>query len=148
MKEYDMIDRLGVFMADNALNCDKACELLVSELCPNESPTARRARCFGHIVNLAAKAFIFGAEDEGFVITAEQLETATLRDYEAAQREMALWRKKGAFGKFHNIVKFIRASPQRRQRFQSAVAMVLSNREQGVVEGGVPISGSSSKSDQ
>jgi hypothetical protein len=31
------------------------------------------------------------------------------------------WRKKGAIGKFHNIVVFIRSSPQRREAFKSCL---------------------------
>ena len=61
MRVYEMLERWGVLVADNATNNDTCCEALVTQLCPDEdSETARRARCFGHMVNLAAKAFIYG----------------------------------------------------------------------------------------
>ncbi|KAF5703911.1 restless-like transposase [Fusarium mundagurra] len=55
----------------------------------------RRLRCFGHIVNLFAQALLIGKDAEK--------------------------RKRGAIGRLHNIIKYIRASPQRRQFFTSIV---------------------------
>ena len=74
----------------------------------------RRLRCFGHIVNLCAQAFIIGKDAEKIC-----------RDLKAAYREGdlkqigELWRKRGAIGRLHNIVWYIRASPQRHQFFKS-----------------------------
>ena len=74
----------------------------------------RRLRCFGHIVNLCAQTLIVGKD-------AEKIS----RDLESAYREGdmkrigELWRKRGAIGKLQNIVRYIRASPQRRQFFKS-----------------------------
>lgn len=39
--------------------------------------------------------------------------------------EQAQWRSRGPIGKYHNIVVFIRASPQRRQVFKKAVQIVI-----------------------
>ena len=44
----------------------------------------------------------------------------------AAQNE---WRKRGALGKLHNIVAFIRVSPQRREAFKKIMVDELSDRK-------------------
>ena len=80
MGEYGIRERWGVLMADNADNNDTAYKKMVSELYPNEGDGARRARCYGHMVNLAAKAFIYGNNNEGFLAEAEQLVTLSNRD--------------------------------------------------------------------
>lgn len=61
-----------------------------------------RLRCFGHILNLSATAFLFGHNVDAF----ENL----LPDEDAPGREDFLldeWRKKGAVVKLHNLVKFV-----------------------------------------
>lgn len=118
MTEWGIVDKWGVCVSDNADNNDTTCKALVEALRPNEPTTARRARCFGHMVNLAAKAFIYGKNSEGFIAEAEQAMTLSNRDQLAVQQEMQLWRKRGSFGKFHNVVKHIRNSPLRRQKFE------------------------------
>ena len=44
----------------------------------------------------------------------------------AAQNE---WRKRGALGKLHNVVVFIRVSPQRREAFKKITIDELSDRK-------------------
>jgi hypothetical protein len=74
----------------------------------------RRLRCFGHIVNLCAQAFIMGKDAD-----------SVCKDLESAYREGdlsrigELWKRRGAIGKLHNVVRYIRASPQRRQFFKT-----------------------------
>lgn len=104
-------------MADNAGNNDtaikKTCHIL------GVDPAHRRARCLAHILNLAAKAFIFGNSVEAFEKDTEAAEAASNVDtkrMEAAQRQ---WRKAGAIGKLHNIIVFIRKSTQRLDAFNS-----------------------------
>ena len=77
----------------------------------------RRIRCFGHILNLVAKAFLFGldAEADDFTAQADYLEQ---RQQYNEVREY--WRKKGPVGKLHNLVKWIKASPQRLEAFREA----------------------------
>lgn len=118
MENFGIVDKWGVCVSDNAENNDTTCKALVEALRPNESTTARRARCFGHMVNLAAKAFIYGQRFEGFIVEAESIATLTTRDQLAVQAEMAHWRQRGSFGKFHNVVKWVRAGTLRRQRFE------------------------------
>jgi hypothetical protein len=74
---------------------------------------ARRLRCFGHITNLCAQAFIVGKDSEKIC---KALATA-YRDLDFNKVEK-LWRKRGAVGLLHNIVRFIRQTPQRRGVFR------------------------------
>jgi len=115
--DYKISGRIGYFMADNASSNDTCVDLVLQALYPNMSKKQRlrrRLRCFGHIVNLCAQAFIIGKDAEKIC-----------RDLEAAYREGdlkrigELWRKRGAIGRLHNIIRYIRASPQRRQFFRS-----------------------------
>lgn len=66
----------------------------------------------GHIINLIAKAFIFGNKSE--IFEADIAIAENINDLEAAMR---LWRKQGAIGKLHNLIRFIRASLQREAMF-------------------------------
>jgi len=77
---------------------------------------ARRLRCLGHVINLAAKAFIYGKNVEEFIITAE-----TTRMVTDTLRELTEWRSKGPVGRLHNIITFICRTPQRRGAFADAV---------------------------
>lgn len=118
MAQFEIIDKWGVCVSDNADNNDTTCKALVEALRPNEPTTARRARCSGHEVKQAAKAFIYGKSNEGFIAQAERVMTLSNRDQIAVQEEMQRWRRRRSFGKFHNVVKHIRNSPIRRQKFE------------------------------
>ncbi|KAF5242961.1 hypothetical protein FOXYS1_15332 [Fusarium oxysporum] len=78
-----------------------------------ESPTARSI-CFGHILNLAARAFLWGGDSDSF-----EREAFTEAAFQVKERELRLWREQRAAGKLHNIVRFARASPQRRELMKS-----------------------------
>ncbi|KAI8396562.1 hypothetical protein FOFC_21110 [Fusarium oxysporum] len=73
-------------------------------------PKVRRLRCQCHIINLAAKAFLFITDDEKLEVDNPSVHNVTLRHIEA-------WRKKGPLGKLHNFVVFIQRSVQRGQKF-------------------------------
>jgi hypothetical protein len=125
VEEFEIQNKLGVYVADNASNCNAACRELVLRFHPNEEEGSRRSRCLGHIINLAAQAFIYGKDGEAFVNAAEYTEELTYRDQAAVAREQSLWRSRGSFGKLHNVVKHIKASPQRRQDFQAITEMII-----------------------
>lgn len=76
----------------------------------------RRLRCLGHVINLAAEAFLYGKNPEAFIseVESEYVRTDDIKELEA-------WRKYGPVGKLHNIVTFIRRTPQRREAFQNIV---------------------------
>ena len=124
MVQFGIVDKWGVCVADNADNCNTCCRALVRQLRPGEPTKGRRSRCLGHMVNLAAKAFIYGKQFESFIAEAEEVVVLTARDQAAAAREMSHWRERGPFGKLHNVIKHIRVSPQRRQRFNTYVSVI------------------------
>ncbi|KAH7471726.1 hypothetical protein FOMA001_g13458 [Fusarium oxysporum f. sp. matthiolae] len=71
-------------------------------------------RCFGHILNHVAQAFLHGDDAASF-----QLQSETYDMLERVEEDLEHWRAKGPVGKLHNIVKFIRASPQRTEAFKA-----------------------------
>lgn len=104
---FGLQERLGCFITDNASNNDTAIQALAQEFGFN--PFHRRLRCAGHILNLVARALLFGKDPDAFeeLCTLEKTELENLLN----------WRKHGPPGKLHNIIVWIRASPQRIERF-------------------------------
>ena len=92
---FGIKDKIGYFTLDNASNNDSALDTIGQEL--GFDGARRRGRCFGHIVNLSAKALLFGNDTDAFE---EQLSGAEA----LSQAEYDLWRKKGPVGKLHNFV--------------------------------------------
>jgi hAT family C-terminal dimerisation region len=115
IKDFDLKERLGYFITDNAGSNDTAVEFLLTTLLPTLTETKRtqrRLRCFGHILNLACGAYLYGHDPESF-----EVEVIVLEALAREQEELKAWRKHGPIGKLHNIVVFIRRSPQRREAF-------------------------------
>ncbi|KAI8412279.1 hypothetical protein FOFC_08909 [Fusarium oxysporum] len=73
-------------------------------------PKVHRLRCQGHIINLAAKAFLFVTDNEKLELDDPGVHNVTLKHIEA-------WRNKGPLGKIHNFIVFIQRSVQRSQKF-------------------------------
>jgi hypothetical protein len=118
VQEYDFVDELGVCVADNAGDNDTAVRSLFNNLAPEvKDLTGKRVRCLAHIVNLAAKAFLYKADAEAFEAEARRLEDDDFdtTNLEAAQR---IWRKQGPLGKLHNLVVFIKSSATRQEEFK------------------------------
>jgi hypothetical protein len=117
IKDWGIGSRLGVAVCDNA-SCNDGClRSFFPRFIPqmdNDDVKARRIRCFGHILNLVAKAFLFGEESDAFEIQSDFYD-----DLGQYQEGLEHWRRKGPIGKLHNIVKFIRASPQRSEAFRN-----------------------------
>ena len=116
--DFEFVDNLGCYIGDNADSNDTAWKATLAILHPDRDPVASRSRCLGHIINLAAKAFIFGKNVDAFEAVAEAVNDSTPWDAPAMRTAQDAWRKKGALGKVHNIVVFIRISPQRREAFK------------------------------
>jgi hypothetical protein len=119
--------RIGYFVTDNATNNDTAINEVLRRLCPLLTETQRRSRrlrCLGHVINLAAKAFLYGTEFDAFEKDAEYT-----KEHTELSKELNLWRKRGPVGRLHNVVTFICRSPQRREKF--AQITEFSNTEKG-----------------
>lgn len=96
--QFEIEDKLGTCVTDNASNNDTAMDHLGDRFSWNSwTGRKRRARCFGYILNLAAKLLLHGNAEqpvETFVETNEQLTDA----------EYDLWRKEGLVGKLRILV--------------------------------------------
>jgi len=117
IREFEIVDRLGYFMVDNADSNDACLGHLLREINPDATDDdidERRLRCWGHVLNLVAKAFLFGADADAF-----ELEDEANIALDREQERLEAWRRKGAIGKLHNIVVFIRASTQRKELFKN-----------------------------
>jgi hypothetical protein len=109
INEYEIADRLGFFVLDNASSNDTCVNEFLANLCPYISPrdyTKRRLRCWGYVLNLVAKAFLYGANSAAF-----EAEITTARELDLLEEELNAWRKKGPVGKLYNNVTFIRRTP-------------------------------------
>ena len=113
LEEYEIAPWLGVFVADNAGDNDTAIRAILAQLRPDLNIDSRRARCLGHIINLAAKAFLFGSDIDAFEEVVEKVTDDTPMDSKTMKDAQVAWRKKGMIGRFDNLTVFIRATPQR-----------------------------------
>jgi hypothetical protein len=116
VSSWGIVNKVGTVICDNASNNDSCLRAFYLQLDPSmelKDIKARRMRCYGHILNLVARAFLFGKDADSFELQSEAHEL--LGQQEA---DLHHWRQQGPIGKLHNIIKFIRASPQRSERFK------------------------------
>ena len=116
IEEWEIKSKLGVAICDNASNNDTCLQALYTALDPSKTSSdveARRMRCFGHILNLVAQSFLYGADASSF-----ELQSEAYTMLQQVEKDLVHWRSKGPIGKLHNVVKFIRASPQRMEAFK------------------------------
>ena len=107
------VTKLGYFCTDNATVNDLAIKIILQRLRPDiRCPQKRRVRCLGHIINLAAKAFLFGNDPASLEAEASNADELTY-----LEAQLHFWRRKGSKGKLHNLVYFIRRTSQRHERF-------------------------------
>jgi hypothetical protein len=102
-------------MYDKIGTNDALADLILKELHPTwttKQRLSRRLRCLSHIANLFARALLFstGASKKLAALQAKPLKGAV-------DAKMVFWADKGSIGMLHNVVRFIRASPQRIERF-------------------------------
>ncbi|KAK5996238.1 Putative AC transposase-like protein [Cladobotryum mycophilum] len=110
LDEYDINDKIGYFSLDNASNNDTAMASLATKYEWTDKGSDRRIRCFGHILNLAVKAFLFGNDSDKF--------NDDIPESEVFEEEAhTLWLKTGPVGKLHNLVTWIRRSDSLTQSF-------------------------------
>lgn len=105
LERFEITRRIGYITTDNATNNDTAIAQLATnfrnvgiEFNAQES----RVRCFGHIINLVVKGFLWGEDWEAF-----EGEVNTECEVEEASRALKAWRKRGPLGKLHNISTWI-----------------------------------------
>jgi hypothetical protein len=116
IKKWGIEQKIGVSVTDNATNNDRCLKALFptfDALITETDIKARRMRCFGHILNLTAQAFLLGLDANAFE---QDSQIFGIRGQQ--EEDLAHWRAKGPIGKLHNIVRFIRSSPQRIEAFK------------------------------
>lgn len=116
IREYRIRKQIGFFILDNASTNDTAVDHILCSLYPEMSEKARkrrRLRCLAHVTNLVAKAFLLGQKAEEVVD--ELLIAEHHFDLEKISR---VWKKNGVLGRLQNLIRYIRLSPQRRQKFK------------------------------
>ncbi|KAF6784017.1 transposase-like protein, partial [Colletotrichum musicola] len=67
VNRYELQPRIGVTISNNATNNDTYLRAFYRSISPEITDVdvkARRMRCYGHILNLAARAFLFSADKE------------------------------------------------------------------------------------
>lgn len=99
----------------NAKSNDKAVAAVLKNLYPTMQQRqirARRLRCLGHITNLAARAMILGRN------AGKALDRVNGRVRKGAFEAVdQYWRGRGAVRRLHNLIRYIRWNPQRREAF-------------------------------
>jgi hypothetical protein len=117
VRDYQISHKIGHFMADNASSNDTCVETVLKELYPQMSAkqcSSRRLRCFGHVTNLCARALLLGKS------AGKDIDEVELKERRGAFEAVEMfWRQRGAVGRLHNIVRYIRWVPQRREEFAS-----------------------------
>jgi len=118
--------KIGYFIADNEHSNDTCVAELISQLHPDLSARAqakqknhRRIRCLGHVINLVAKAILFGENKGALQQLANGSDEKVSREEEIAL--LKVWRKINAVGKLRSISYMIRSSPQRKEKFRDIV---------------------------
>jgi hypothetical protein len=83
--EIGIMSKLGYFIADNDARNDTCIRAILRKHRPDiKDPDSRRVRCLEHIINLAAKAFLFGKNADAFKDT---INTARKNGHLEALRE-------------------------------------------------------------
>lgn len=117
--------QIGFFVGDNHGSNDKMIRITKHSIKGLRPVEFIRIRCLGHIINLAAQAFLYGKNEEAMqaAIRQQAADSGELEDLEIleeAERYIsttAQWRKMGALGKLMNVVRYIRSSNARYQDF-------------------------------
>ena len=121
VKQYELETKIGYFTLDNATNNDTTLtqiSVYLAELGIEFKPTERRLRCFGHVINLVVKAFLWGLNTE----VLEGLAGGCSTEGDGQEiAELMEWRRQGPMGKLRNICVWICRTPQRRDSFTNKV---------------------------
>jgi hypothetical protein len=125
INDYDIADKVQYFMADNATANDRAIRVLSGSL--DVDPEHDRLRCGAHVLNLVAKAVLYGTDNdaidpderEGCLSDSRHIAAleAVVRS-EPGEEALQTWRRKGPVGKLHNLVTHIQKIPKRRRFFE------------------------------
>lgn len=100
LRAIGVVGQLGLFIGDNAPPNDTTIQTILCQLRPDiKDPDSRRVRCLGHIINRAAKAFLFGKDSDAF-----EEESQTKKQLIKLEAVRELWRKKGPLEKYTTLL--------------------------------------------
>jgi hypothetical protein len=71
-------------------------------------PKAKRLRYMGHVLNLIAKAYLYGQDASDFEVQFKE---------QGLKGRRKMWRDRGELGKLHNLVAHVMASGKRSELF-------------------------------
>ncbi|KAK8011867.1 hypothetical protein PG989_000127 [Apiospora arundinis] len=121
--EFEIDGKIGVCVTDNAGNNDTAMDHLGNTLgWDSWTGRKRRGRCFGHILNLAAKLLLYGNAEQ-------RVDTFIERQEQLTDAEYNLWRKEGPVGKLRILVIAIDTSDRLTAAFQQIQQADINNAE-------------------
>jgi hypothetical protein len=125
LKRYNLVQKVGYITTDNATNNNAALHELATYFDAEDirfDPISARIHCFGHIINLVVKGFLWGTDPEAFE---KGIEVEDDDAEDQLGKNLLHWRKRGALGRRHNIRTWILQSPQRRDPFEEKVPQLL-----------------------
>lgn len=82
-------------------------------------PDSRFVHCYGHVLNLVVKGFLYGKKALSLATTAEK------KTIEKENQEIECWRNIGPLGKLRNLTLWIQGSVQQRESFCQTVGRML-----------------------
>lgn len=149
MRDSKISDRIEYFVAANASNIDTALRQIAKEI--DVDPLRQRIRCSAYILNLVAKAILYGTDSDCVTDAAKLASrfdscgsgvalTNAVKPVQSRNDSVSLaaWRKRGALGLCHNLVYHVRGSPRRRRHSESKQHEISDSRiYQLVANGGV-----------
>jgi len=112
LDNLEIPEKIGYIITDNATNNDSALAELGKMLEKRSivfNPETSWIRCFGYVINLVVKGFLWGSNWEAF-----KTNIAHNIDILKEGERLQTWRKKGPMGKLHNIGIWILRTRQRR----------------------------------
>ena len=113
LSDYQLYDKVGYFTLDNATSNDSTLRIVglkLQELGIKFDYQERRLRCFGHIINLVVKAFLY-------VVDTTNTESLDREKGKEADLLFEYWRQRGPYSRLRNIITYICWTPQRREEF-------------------------------
>ena len=124
--EYAINKLIGYFTLDNASN-NLSCldhssiqfNLALEGTGQSFETSSRYIRCFGHVLNLVVRVFLYGRKSLRLGGNAEEKDAIT-----AENKAIDEWRRIGPFGKLRNLITWIHGSPQRLEGFAHTVELL------------------------
>ena len=133
--EYRIAHKIGYFVGDNHGSNDKLCRHIHHHFNQQYNikwdPVHHRIRCQGHVINIAAQAFLFAPDIQAVDKAVEEANTDEDTQIEdnlvqkLRKQQGSSWRKIGAMGKLHNIVVYMRASEILYNEFQDLAGRTI-----------------------